>query len=149
MEHTFILIKPDAYERRLVGKIITRLEAKGFRLTAMNMMKPDDTLIDKHYEEHVKRPWYPEFKKYIKSSKIIAMIWSGRNAVAQARLLIGATNPFEAQVGTIRGDFGMDTGRNLIHGSDSVSAAEREIELWFGDNYRYENSVDHNLIYEK
>lgn len=149
MEHTFILIKPDAYERRLVGEIISRFEKKGFRLTAMNMMKPDDSLIDKHYEEHVSKPWYNDFKKYFKSSKIIAMIWSGKNIIAQARKVIGATSPMEAELGTIRGDFGMDTGRNLIHGSDSLAAAEREIELWFGDNYRYENAIDHSLIYEK
>lgn len=149
MEHTFILLKPDAYERRLVGKIISRLEEKGFRLTAMNLMKPDDTLIDKHYEEHVNRPWYNDFKKYFKSSKIVAMIWSGKNVINQARKIIGATNPMEAEMGTIRGDYGMDTGRNLVHGSDSLSAAEREIELWFGDNYRYENGIDHAWIYEK
>lgn len=148
MEHTLLLVKPDGYKRRLVGKIITRFEEKGFILTEMKLMKATDKIIDVHYEAHLQRPWYPDVKEFFQSGKLVAMVWSGYNVIAEARRLIGATDPQEAAVGTIRGDFGMDKGRNLIHGSEDKPQAEREIKLWFGDNFNFEKTHDFDVLYE-
>lgn len=149
MQHTFILIKPDAVQRRLAGRIISRFEQKGFTLSAMQMLKPSDKCIEDHYAEHIKKPWFGEFKAYMQSGNLIAMIWSGMNVVKESRKIIGATNPTEATVGSIRGDYAIETGRNLVHGSDSEEAAKREIAIWFGDNFNWEENCDAKWVYEK
>ncbi|KAM0678458.1 hypothetical protein BDAP_000857 [Binucleata daphniae] len=149
MEHTLLLVKPDGYKRRLVGEIISRFEQKGFILTEMKLMRAADKTIDMHYEAHLQRPWYKDTKAFFTSGKIVAMVWSGYNVIAEARRMIGATNPQEAAMGTIRGDFGMDKGRNVIHGSEDKPQAEREIKLWFGDDFDFEKSFDYNLLYEE
>lgn len=148
MEHTFILIKPDAFKRRLIGEVITRFERKGFYLSSMKTLLPTAELLDKHYEEHVSKGWYPEMRKFFMSGKVVAMVWSGKNIVKEARKMIGETDPLKALMGTIRGDFGVETGRNLVHGSDSVSAAEREIKIWFNEGFEYVQAIDHALLYE-
>lgn len=131
MEKTFIMLKPDAVQRGLVGQVIARFEAKGFKLVAMKMMKVDRTLAEQHYAEHKGKSFFEPTVSYIMSSPVVAMVWEGKNVVAMARELMGATNPASANPGTIRGAYGMDISRNVIHGSDSVASAEREIALYF------------------
>lgn len=133
MERTFVAIKPDGVQRGIVGDVITRLERRGLKLVAIRMMLVDDDLARRHYGEHVDRPFFAGLVSFITSGPIVAMIWEANNAVALARQSMGATNPAEAAPGTIRGDFGIDIGRNIVHGSDSPESAGREIELFFGD----------------
>ena len=133
MERTFVAIKPDGVQRGIVGDVITRLERRGLKLVAIRMMLVDDDLARRHYGEHVDRPFFAGLVSFITSGPIVAMIWEANNAVALARQSMGATNPAEAAPGTIRGDFGIDIGRNIVHGSDSPESAAREIELFFGD----------------
>lgn len=147
MEHTFVFLKPDAVKRRLTGPIISRFEQKGIIITAMKMITATEEIIDQHYREHVEKSFYPGMKQYIMSGPIVLMILSGKNAVSEVRRIIGSTNPQQAPFGTIRGDFGMDMGRNLVHGSDSLESAEREIKLWFGD-FEYVKPCDYEIIYE-
>ena len=131
MEKTFIAIKPDGVQRSLVGEIIRRFESKGFTLVGLKMMQVSTELAEEHYSVHKERPFFPGLVKFITSSPIVAMVWQGNGVVAAARKLIGATDPLAADPGTIRGDFCIDIGRNLIHGSDAIETAEREIALWF------------------
>lgn len=131
MERTFIMIKPDAVERGLVGKIISRLEAKGLRLVAIKMVQVDEELARRHYEAHVERPFFPSLLRFITSAPVVAMVWSGREAITACRRLLGATDGVQAEPGTIRGDFALDVGMNLCHGSDGPEAAAKEIALWF------------------
>lgn len=131
MERTLILIKPDAMQRGLAGEIITRFERRGLRMVAMRLLKVDKTMAKKHYGEHVGKPFFDGLVDYITSSPIIAAVFEGTNAVAAARQLMGSTRPTEAAPGTIRADFGLEVGRNLVHGSDSVASAKREIEIFF------------------
>ena len=126
------MVKPDGVERGLVGEIIRRLESKGLRLVAARLQDVGEELGSEHYAEHRSRPFYPELIEFITGGPVMAMVWEGRSAVSVARLLIGPTNPATAPPGTIRGDFGLETTRNLVHGSDSPTSAEREIHLWFG-----------------
>jgi nucleoside-diphosphate kinase len=131
MEKTFIAIKPDGVQRRLVGEIIRRFEAKGFTLIAMKFMSVSRELAEEHYSVHRERPFFNGLVEFITSSPVVAMVWEGEGVVASARKIIGATNPLSAELGTIRGDFGVNIGRNLIHGSDAIETAQREIALWF------------------
>ena len=131
MERTLILIKPDAMQRGLAGEIITRFERRGLRMVAMRLLKVDKAMAKKHYGEHVGKPFFDGLVDYITSSPIIAAVFEGTNAVAAARQLMGSTRPTEAAPGTIRADFGLEVGRNLVHGSDSVASAKREIEIFF------------------
>ena len=133
MERTFVAIKPDGVQRGMVGDVITRLERRGLKLVAIRMMLVDDDLARRHYGEHVDRPFFAGLVSFITSGPIVAMIWEANNAVALARQSMGATNPAEAAPGTIRGDFGIDIGRNIVHGSDSPESAVREIGLFFAD----------------
>ncbi len=126
------MVKPDGVARGLVGEIISRLERKGLRLVAARLQTVDEQLASEHYAEHRQRPFYPELLAFITSGPVMAMVWEGESAVSVARLIIGPTNPAEAPPGTIRGDFGLETTMNLVHGSDSVSSAGRETALWFG-----------------
>jgi nucleoside-diphosphate kinase len=131
LERTFLAIKPDGVQRGLVGEIIGRFEAKGFKLVGMKMMTASRELAEKHYEVHKERPFFPGLVNFITSSPVVAMVWEGEGVVASARKIIGATNPLNAEPGTIRGDFGINVGRNIIHGSDAIETARVEISLWF------------------
>lgn len=131
MEKTFIMLKPDAAQRGLIGKIISRFEDKGCKLVAMKLMQVDRALAEQHYAEHKGKGFFEPTVEYIMSSPVVAMVWEGKNVVALSRALMGATNPANADPGSIRGSFGMDISRNVIHGSDSVASAEREIALYF------------------
>lgn len=131
MERTFIAIKPDGVQRGLVGDVIKRFETKGFTLVGMKFMGVSKELAEKHYDVHKERPFFSGLVEFITSSPVVAMVWEGDGVVASARKIIGATNPLAAELGTIRGDFGVSIGRNLIHGSDAIETAKTEIALWF------------------
>lgn len=131
MERTLVLIKPDAVQRGLIGAIISRLEARGLLLVAIKLLRVDEALARRHYEAHVNKSFFPGLLKFITSSPIVAMVWQGKNAVDVVRATMGATDPLKAAPGTIRGDWALDIGRNLIHGSDSPESARREIEIFF------------------
>lgn len=131
MEKTFLMLKPDAVQRGLIGEIITRFEKKGFKLVALKMLQVDRTLAEEHYSEHKGKGFFEPTVLYIMSSPVVAMVWEGKNVVAMAREMMGATNPANAGPGSIRGSFAVDISRNVIHGSDSVESAEREISLYF------------------
>lgn len=133
MERTFIAIKPDGVQRGLVGEIIRRFEAKGFNLVGLKLMQASRELAEQHYAEHKERPFFAGLVEFITSGPLVAMVWEGEGVVASARLMIGATKPAESNPGTIRGDFGVTVGRNIIHGSDAVETAQKEIGLWFSD----------------
>jgi nucleoside-diphosphate kinase len=131
MEQTLILVKPDAFARGLTGEIIARFERKGLRIAALkHLMTPRD-LAETHYDEHKERPFFGELVDFITSAPLVAMVLEGDEAVVAARQLIGATNPLEAHTGSIRGDFAIQVGQNMVHGSDSPESAKREIGLWF------------------
>jgi len=131
MERTFIMVKPDGVARRLIGDIVGRLERRGLRLVGMKLLLPTKELAEQHYAVHRERPFFQELVAFITSGPVVAMVWEGPNAVRLTRTMIGATNPLEASPGTIRGDFATEIATNLVHGSDSVETAEKEIELWF------------------
>jgi nucleoside-diphosphate kinase len=133
LERTFIAIKPDGVQRNIVGEIIRRFEAKGFTLVGLKIMQVSRELAEQHYAVHKERPFFPGLVNFIISGPLVAMVWEGEGVIASARKLIGATNPLTAEPGTIRGDFGVSVGRNLIHGSDAPETAAEEIKLWFKD----------------
>jgi nucleoside-diphosphate kinase len=131
IEQTFVMIKPDAVRRGLVGKIVARFEEKGMKIKAMRLENPDPTIVEKHYEVHKERPFYGPLVEYIKSGPVVPMIVEGESAIAVSRALMGATNPVEGRPGELRFDFGQQIGRNIIHGSDAEDTASFEIGLWF------------------
>ena len=131
LERTFLAIKPDGVQRGLVGEIIGRFEAKGFTLVGLKFMMVSRELAGQHYDVHREKPFFPGLVDFITSGPVAAMVLEGVGVVAAARKMIGATNPLTAEPGTIRGDFGVNIGRNIIHGSDAVETANREIDLWF------------------
>ena len=133
MERTFIMIKPDGVQRHLTGEIIHRFESKGFTLVGLKMMSVSRELAEKHYDVHKGKPFFSGLIDFITSAPVIAMVWEGESVVSAARNIIGATNPVTAVPGSIRGDFGVSIGRNLIHGSDAIETAKTEIDLWFKD----------------
>jgi nucleoside-diphosphate kinase len=130
-ERTLILVKPDAFDRALTGEVIARFERKGMRLTAMKLMVADVDLAKVHYEEHKDRPFFGELVSFITRGPLVAFVLEGPNAVGAARQVIGATDPVEADAGSIRGEFGTEVTFNLVHGSDSAESADREIGIWF------------------
>lgn len=134
MERTLVLLKPDALQRRLVGPIIARFEAKGLKIVGMKLLQVSRDLAARHYAEHVGKPFYEELVQFITSAPVIALVLQGPRAIEAVRGLMGKTNPFDAAPGTIRGDFGRSVTMNLVHGSDSPAAAEREIPLFFAAN---------------
>lgn len=137
-ERTFMMIKPDGVKRAKIGEIIKRIENKGYHITKMKMVLPDEKLLAQHYAEHVGKSFYPSLLRYMTSGPVIAMVCEGTNIVAGWRTLMGTTNPTKAAPGTIRGDLGrewdVEAMMNIVHGSDSVEAAEREIALWFDED---------------
>ena len=142
-------MKPDAVARRLMGKILSRFEEKGLQIIGVKLMQIDEELAKTHYGEHADKPFFDDLVKYITSSPSLAMVIKGEDAISTIRKMVGATNPLEADFGTIRGDYAMDTGRNIIHASDSPESAEREINLFFDEDEICEYSIVDNVwIYE-
>jgi len=133
MERTLILVKPDAFARGLTGEIVARFERKGLEIVAMRHMTVTSELAERHYAEHSERPFFSELVDFITSGPIVAMVLEGTNAVRAARQVIGATDPLEAATGSIRGDFAVEVGQNMVHGSDSPESAARESALFFGE----------------
>ena len=131
-QQTLILVKPDGVKRRLIGEVISRIEAKGFTIKELRLATIDESLAQKHYAEHVDKPFFGELVSFITSGPLVAMVVEGVDAVAGMRQLMGATNPIEAATGSIRGDFATIIGENIVHGSDSPESAEREVNLFFG-----------------
>ncbi len=131
MDRTLILVKPDAFARSLTGEIVARFERKGLKIVAMRSMTVTRELAEQHYAEHAERPFFGELVEFITSGPIVAMVLEGQDAVKAARQLIGATNPLEAAPGSIRGDFAIEMGTNMVHGSDSPESAAREAALFF------------------
>ena len=149
MERTFIMIKPDGVQRGLVGQIIARFEAKGYFLVGMKMKTASEELLNKHYADHVGKGFFAGLVKYMMAGPVVAMVWEGKDAVAAGRKLLGATKPIDSAPGTIRGDFCIDVGRNLIHGSDSAESAKHEIGLWFDEKELNEyKHHSHEWVYE-
>jgi nucleoside-diphosphate kinase len=149
IERTFIMVKPDGVQRGLVGRIIQRIEQKGFKIVAMKMAVMPLENARKHYAEHEGKPFFKDLVGFITAGPSVAMVVEGRGAIAAMRKMNGSTNPAEAAPGTIRGDFGVETGRNIIHGSDSPASAAREIAIHFSDseisNYK---RIDEAWLYE-
>jgi len=134
MEKTFVMVKPDGVQRGLIGEIVNRFEQKGFTLVGAKLMQISQELAEEHYGEHKERPFFGELVEFITSGPVFAMVWQGENVIKTSRLMIGATNPQEANPGSIRGDFAVTVGKNIIHGSDSAESAEREINLFFNES---------------
>jgi len=132
VEHTYVMVKPDGVTRGLVGEVISRFESKGLGLVRMRMLTIDSELAGRHYAEHTDKPFFGELVEFITSGPVVAMEWSGESAVSVARTLIGGTNPAEAAPGTIRGDLATVITHNIVHGSDSLESAERELGIFFG-----------------
>lgn len=143
-EKTYVMIKPDAVKRGLVGEIITRIERKGLKIIAMKMEVMEEAKAKEHYAEHSEKPFFEGLVKFITAAPSVSMVIEGGNAVKVMRTINGSTKPFEAAPGTIRGDFALDTGRNIVHASDSVESAKREIKIHFGDKkcIRYTRTDD-------
>jgi nucleoside-diphosphate kinase len=133
MERTLILVKPDAFARNLTGEILARFERKGLRLVALNQRSVERELAERHYAEHEGKPFYEELVTFITSGPLVAMVLEGEQAIAAARQVIGATNPLEATTGSIRGDYAIEVGQNMVHGSDAPESAAREVALFFPD----------------
>jgi nucleoside-diphosphate kinase len=131
MERTYLMVKPDGVQRRLVGEIIRRLENRGLRLMGLKMLVPPRETAEAHYAVHRERPFYNDLVSFVTSGPVVAMVWEGQDVIKIARQMIGATKPLDAAPGTIRGDFTADLMSNLIHGSDAPETAEAEIALWF------------------
>jgi nucleoside-diphosphate kinase len=134
MEQTFVMIKPDGVQRGLIGEIISRFEKRGLQLVAAKLMTVSRELAEKHYAEHRDKPFFEELVSFITSGPVFAMVWKGQGAISVVRQMMGKTNPQDAAPGTIRGDFALSVGMNVVHGSDSPESAKREIALWFGED---------------
>ena len=133
-ERTFIAIKPDGVQRGLVGEITKRFEQRGYKLQALKLFQADEALLKQHYKDLVEKPFFPSLLEYMMSGPVTCMVWEGTNAVKVGRMMLGETNPQASLPGSIRGDFSIEVGRNICHGSDSVENAEKEIKLWFKDD---------------
>lgn len=148
MEKSVVLIKPDGLQRGLVGAIINRFERKGLKLIGIKMVSLNDPLLDNWYEHHKTKPFFTDLKKFMQSTPVIAMVWEGLEAISAIRKLVGITKAREAEMGSIRGDFGMSQSFNLIHASDSIDAAEKEIKLLFSKEELFEyNKSEYLHIY--
>ena len=150
IERSFVMLKPDALLRRMIGKIISRFEERGLKVVATKMIKVSKKLAEEHYAEHKKKPFFDGLVWYVTSSPTLVMVIEGDDCIGLIRKIIGATDPKEADLGTIRGDYAIDTGRNIIHASDSPESAEREIPLFFDDSEIHSYKIpDEHLIYER
>ncbi|KYP80495.1 nucleoside-diphosphate kinase [Ferroacidibacillus organovorans] len=134
MERSFIMVKPDGVQRGLVGDIVNRFEKKGFTLVGAKLTQVSKERAEQHYAEHKDRPFFGELVSFITSSPVFAMVWEGEHVISTARAMMGKTNPIDAAPGTIRGDYAVSVGMNIIHGSDSEESAVREIALWFAND---------------
>lgn len=149
MERTFLMVKPDGVQRGLIGEIISRFERRGFKLVASRFEILPDTRVMEHYAEHLQKSFFPGLKAYITSGPCFLMVWEGKDVVRISREMIGATNPAGAAPGTIRGDYALEIGMNVIHGSDSVATAEREIGIHFRPAELVSYSrIDERYLYE-
>jgi nucleoside-diphosphate kinase len=131
-QKTLVLVKPDGVKRRLIGEVVSRIEAKGYDIAELKLMTVDDRLAREHYAEHVERPFFADLVSFITSGPVVAMVVEGPDAVSGTRQIMGATDPLQAVPGSIRGDFATEIGANIVHGSDSPDSAEREVKLFFG-----------------
>ena len=148
-ERTFIMIKPDGVQRGLVGKIIQRFEDRGYKLVAMKFMKASEELLMEHYGDLKEKKFFKSLIEYVSSGPVVPMVWEGKDAAKQGRAMLGETDPLKSKPGSIRGDFSIDLGRNVIHGSDSVESATKEINLWFKeDELTKWDDHSHTWIYE-
>ena len=149
MEQTLILVKPDGVKRGLIGSIIQRFENRGLKLVGLKFIQMSRELAERHYSVHEGKPFYESLVAYIISGPVVAMVWEGKAAIEAARSTMGVTNPVAAAPGTIRGDFGLEIGRNLVHGSDSVENAKKEVDLFFtaGELVTWARDTD-NWIHE-
>ncbi|KAK4964217.1 nucleoside diphosphate kinase Ndk1 [Elasticomyces elasticus] len=149
-EQTFIAVKPDGVQRGLIGPIVSRFENRGFKLVAIKLVTPSKEHLEKHYADLSDKPFFKGLITYMGSGPVCAMVWEGRDVVKTGRAILGATNPLASAPGTIRGDFAIDVGRNVCHGSDAVESAQKEIALWFdkGEVQQYKQA-QFDWIYEK
>jgi len=148
METTYIMVKPDGVQRGLVGEIIQRFERKGLQLVGLKQVIPSEEIAKTHYAVHSERPFFPGLIKFVTSGPVVCMAWLGKDAISVARNLIGPTNGRDAAPGTIRGDFGMDIGYNMIHGSDATESAEFELGLWFPEGVNNWTQGSQSWVYE-
>jgi nucleoside-diphosphate kinase len=149
MDRTFVMVKPDGVQRGLIGEIVSRLEAKGLKLVAARFEKLPEQRVTEQYREHLEKPFFSSLRHYIMGGPVFLMVWEGRNVVSIVRTVIGTTNPQEAAPGTIRGDYGIDIGRNVIHASDSSESAAREISIHFKPEEIFAYTrIDESIIYE-
>ena len=147
-ERTYIMIKPDGVQRGLIGKIIQRFEARGFKLTALEFQTPSRERLESHYEDLKSKKFFPGLIEYMASGPVCCMVWEGLDAVKTGRKMLGETMPLNSAPGTIRGDFCLDVGRNICHGSDAVESAEREIAMWFPNGTQEWVSMSAAWLYE-
>jgi len=149
LERTFVMVKPDGVQRGLAGEVLRRFERKGYKIVGLKMMLIDRALAEKHYGEHRGKPFFEGLVEFITSGPVVAMVLEGRDVIAGVREMMGATNPAKALPGTIRGTYGVDVGRNIVHGSDSPASAEREINLFFSPQelVAYDRALD-RWLYE-
>ncbi|KAF2153355.1 nucleoside diphosphate kinase [Myriangium duriaei CBS 260.36] len=149
-EQTFIAVKPDGVQRGLVGPIITRFEQRGFKLVAIKLVTASKEHLEKHYSDLSDKPFFAGLVSYMGSGPVCAMVWEGKDVVKTGRALLGATNPLASAPGTIRGDYAIDVGRNVCHGSDAVESAKKEIDLWFKkEEVQSWKKADFEWVYEK
>lgn len=149
-QRTFTMLKPDAVKRRLTGEILTRFEKRGLKIIAAKTLMISEDLAKTHYEEHSDKPFFNDLISYITSGPVFAMVLEGDDVISLVRKMVGATNPKEADIGTIRGDYGIDTGRNIVHASDSEESAKREIDLFFDESEFCDYELpDEDIIYEE
>ncbi|XP_075687554.1 nucleoside diphosphate kinase, mitochondrial [Rhinoderma darwinii] len=148
-ERTLIAVKPDGVQRRLVGEIIQRFERRGFKLVGIKMLQASEGILAKHYHDLQRKPFYPALIRYMASGPVVAMVWEGHNVVRSSRLMVGETDSSQAKPGTVRGDLSVHISRNIIHASDSVEVAEKEIGLWFHSaELIHWESNDHSDLYQ-
>jgi nucleoside-diphosphate kinase len=151
VERTLIIAKPDAIQRGLVGEMIQRLERKGLKLIGIKMMSLDNQLLSQHYSEHLEKPFYSDLEKFMQSSPVVVMAWEGYECVNSVRLIVGSTNPRQADAGTIRGDFAIGSGRNLVHASDNKDNGLAEVKRFFNEEelFAYDKSEYAHLYPEQ
>ncbi|ORY34801.1 nucleoside-diphosphate kinase [Naematelia encephala] len=147
-EQTYIMVKPDGVQRGLVGEIIARFEKRGFKLVALKMFTPSKELLEKHYADLKEKSFFPRLVAYMLSGPVVGMVWEGLDAVKTGRAMLGATNPLASAPGTIRGDYALQVGMNVCHGSDAVETAQHEIGLWFGGEVNQYKLSRQEWIYE-
>lgn len=133
MESTLVLVKPDGVQRGLCGEIMSRFEHKGLQMTALKLLKMTEQQVNRHYQEHIAKPFYPELAHFMMSAPVVAMVLYGPHAISIVRAMMGQTNPVDSQPGTIRGDYALSVSQNIIHGSDSIESAKREIKNFFSE----------------